>query len=268
MTTQQLGEEGFRWFLGIVEDVQDPMKLGRVRVRVINEHDDSVDTLDIDWAHVMMPSTSAAVDGVGDTPNLAVGSRVIGFFMDGNEKQMPMILGSFPTIPGNDEKRHSLSRLSRGQNTATRNKVGPEPDSPYAAEYPYNRTITTRGGHVIELDDTPQHHRINIQHSSGAYIEINNDGRIVIKSPSESVDITDGTKTIFTSKDLDLQVQGTITQGAQKSIKSAAPGGMTMVNGSIHTKGAIGSSVGADGAFTTPTGQTVHVQNGIVVLID
>lgn len=268
MTTQQLGQEGFRWFLGIVEGIDDPLQLGRVKVRVVNEHDEGVETDDIDWAHVLMPNTSACVDGVGDSPNLAIGSRVVGFYMDGEEKQNPMILGSFPTIPGNDTSRHSLSWLVRGKNVLERDKVGPEPDSPYAAQYPYNRTITTKAGHVIELDDTPENQRINIQHSSGAYIEINNDGRIVIKSPTDSFDITDGTKTIFTSGDLDLQVQGTITQGAVKSIKQAAPGGVVMTQGSLHTKGTLGSSVGATGAFTTVTGQTVHVQNGLVVLID
>ena len=268
MTTQQMGEEGFRWWLGVVEDIQDPKQLGRVKVRIIIEHDEDVDTGDIDWAHIIMPSTSACVDGVGDTPNLAVGSRVVGFYMDGNEKQMPMVLGSFPTIPGNDDNRHSLSWLHRGKNTITRDAIGPEPQSPYAAQYPYNRTITTKAGHVIELDDTPENQRVNIQHASGAYIEINNDGRIVIKSTTDGFDITDGTKTIFTSKDFDVKSEGSITLGARGSVKIAAPGGITVTQGSIHTKGALGSTVGATGAFTTVTGQTVHVQNGLVVLID
>lgn len=211
MTTQQLGEEGFRWFLGIVEDVKDPLQLGRVKVRIVNEHDDGVETSDIDWAHVMMPNTSACVDGVGDSPNLSVGSRVIGFFMDGEEKQNPMILGSFPTIPGNDANRHSLSWLARGKNTLDSNPIGPEPKSAYAAQYPFNRTITTRGGHVIELDDTPENARINIHHSSGAYIEINNDGRMVIKSPGDSFDIVGGQKTVFVQGDVTIKSEGTVT---------------------------------------------------------
>ena len=268
MTTQQLGEEGFRWWLGIVEDINDPLQLGRAKVRVINEHDEGVETTDIDWAHVLMPNTSACVDGVGDSPNLTIGSRVVGFYMDGEEKQSAMILGTFPTIPGNDTSRHSLSGLSRGKNTITRDLIGPEPKSPYKAEYPYNRTITTKAGHVIELDDTPDNLRINIQHTSGAYIEINNDGRVVIKSTTDGFDVTDGTKTIFTSKDFDVKSEGSITLGSKGSVKIAAPGGIVVTQGSIHTKGALGSTVGATGAFTTITGQTVHVQNGLVVLID
>lgn len=211
MTTQQMGEEGFHWWLGVVEDVQDPKQLGRVKVRIINEHDEQVDTADMDWAHIMMPSTSACVDGVGDVPNLAVGSRVVGFFMDGNEKQMPMVLGSFPTIPGNDNNRHSLSWLHRGKNTVERTLVGPEPESPYAAQYPYNRTITTRAGHVIELDDTPENQRINIHHSSGAYIEINNDGRVVIKSPVDSFDIVGGQKQIYVKGDCTIKSESLVT---------------------------------------------------------
>lgn len=211
MTTQQLGQEGFRWFLGIVEGVDDPLLLGRVKVRVVNEHDEGVETDDIDWAHVLMPNTSACVDGVGDSPNLAVGSRVVGFYMDGEEKQNPMILGSFPTIPGNDTSRHSLSWLARGKNTIEKERIGPEPESPYAAQYPYNRTITTRGGHVIELDDTPENARINIHHSSGAYIEINNEGRMVIKAVGDSFDVVGGQKNIFVQGDVTLKSEGSVT---------------------------------------------------------
>jgi hypothetical protein len=267
MTTQQMGEEGFRWWLGVVEDIQDPKQLGRVRVRIINEHDEDVDTGDIDWAHIIMPSTSACVDGVGDTPNLAVGSRVVGFYMDGNEKQMPMVMGSFPTIPGNDASRHSLSWLHRGKNILTKDIIGPEPSSPYAAQYPFNRTITTKGGHVIELDDTPGNARINIHHSSGAYIEINNDGRMVIKAPSDSIDVIGGVKTVYAKGDIDIVSENNVTIAARKGIKMGAPGGVTITEGSLMVKGAISSAVGVSGTFTTPTGKVVEVLNGVVVNI-
>lgn len=267
MTTQQLGEEGFRWFIGIVEDVTDPLQLGRVKVRILNEHDSDVETGDLDFAHILMPNTSACVDGVGDSPNLSVGSRVVGFFIDGEEKQNPMILGSFPTIPDNDTVRHSLSFLARGKNTITRNRIGPEPDSAYAAQYPFNRTITTRAGHIIELDDTPDNTRIHIHHKAGAYIEINNSGRIVIKSPVDSIDVAGGVKTIYAKGDVDIVSEKNVTIAAKKGIKLGAPGGVTITEGSLMVKGAISSAVGVSGTFTTPTGKVVEVQNGIVVNI-
>ena len=210
MTTQQLGQEGFRWWIGIVEDVQDPLQLGRVKVRILNENDGN-ESEELDWSHVMTPVTSACVDGVGDTPNLSVGSRVMGFFLDGEEKQQPMVMGSFPTIPGNDTNRHSLSWLARGKNILSKQTIGPEPSTPYAAQYPFNRTITTRGGHVIELDDTPNNNRINIHHSSGAYIEINNEGRVVIKSPVDSFDIVGGEKQMYVKGNVTVKSEGEVT---------------------------------------------------------
>jgi hypothetical protein len=267
MTTQQLGEEGFRWFIGIVEDVTDPLQLGRVKVRILNEHDNDVETGDLDFAHILMPNTSACVDGVGDSPNLSVGSRVVGFFIDGEEKQNPMILGSFPTIPDNNVNRHSLSFLARGKNTITRNRIGPEPDSAYAAQYPFNRTITTRAGHIIELDDTPDNTRIHIHHKAGAYIEINNNGQIVIKSPVNSIDVAGGVKTIYAKGDVDVVSEKNVTIAAKKGIKLGAPGGVTITEGSLMVKGAISSAVGVSGTFTTPTGKVVEVLNGIVTNI-
>lgn len=210
MTTQQLGEEGFRWFIGIVEDIDDPKKLGRAKVRILNEHDE-VETDNIPWAHVMMPTTSAGVEGVGETPYLSVGSRIVGFFMDGGEKQMPMIIGSFPTIPSNDDNKHSLSWLARGKNTISKETIGAEPSSPYAAEYPYNKVIQTKSGHVIELDDTPENTRVHIYHNSGTYIEINNEGRLVIKSVGDTINVVGGNYTVSVEGNADFKIKGTTT---------------------------------------------------------
>jgi phage baseplate assembly protein gpV len=210
MTTQQIGEEGFRWFIGIVEDIDDPKKLGRAKVRILNEHDE-VETDNIPWAHVMMPTTSAGVEGVGETPYLTVGSRIVGFFMDGGEKQMPMIIGSFPTIPSNDDNKHSLSWLARGKNTINKQAAGDEPPSPYAAQYPYNKVIQTKSGHVIELDDTPENTRVHIYHNSGTYIEINNEGRIVIKSIGDNINVVGGNCILSVQGNADFKISGTTT---------------------------------------------------------
>ena len=33
-----MGQDGFSWFVGVVEDRNDPLKLGRVRVRCLGYH--------------------------------------------------------------------------------------------------------------------------------------------------------------------------------------------------------------------------------------
>jgi len=276
MTTVAMGEEGFRWFVGIVEDVaNDPRKLGRVKVRILNEDDESVTTDDLEWCQMLMPNTSECVQGVGDTPGLSVGSNVIGFFLDGPEKQLPMILGSYPTIPNLDDARHAISELARGNNILAKELLGPEPASPYATEYPYNRVITTKAGHVIELDDTPSNERVHIYHKAGSYIEIAPDGRIVIKSVKDRFDIVGGDQTVYIKGNAKIDVDGTCDIHAKKAasissdtgLKLKAPGGVTVVGGSLTVEKSLASVAGATGVFTSVTGQTINVQNGIVVSI-
>ena len=99
-----MGLDGFVWFVGVVEDrVNDPSKLGRVRVRCLGYHTEDktkLPTEDLPWAHVMHPVTDPSMQGLGSTPSFLVeGSWVIGFFMDATMKQQPIIMGSLPGVP-------------------------------------------------------------------------------------------------------------------------------------------------------------------------
>jgi hypothetical protein len=98
-----MGEDGFIWFTGVVEDRNDPASLGRVRVRCLGHHTEDLNdipTKDLPWAHVMHSVTSPSMQGLGHTPSFLVeGTWVIGFFLDAIQKQQPMIIGSLPGIP-------------------------------------------------------------------------------------------------------------------------------------------------------------------------
>ena len=98
-----MGKDGFQWFVGVVEDRNDPKTLGRVRVRCLGYHSEDLNkipTKELPWAHPMNPITSATVSGVGQSPlGLVEGSWVIGFFTDGEDAQMPCIIGSLPGVP-------------------------------------------------------------------------------------------------------------------------------------------------------------------------
>ena len=98
-----MGKDGFQWFVGVVEDRNDPKTLGRLRVRCLGYHTEDLTklpTTDLPWAHVMNPITSATVSGVGQSPIGAVeGTWVVGFFTDGSDAQQPMIMGTLPGVP-------------------------------------------------------------------------------------------------------------------------------------------------------------------------
>ena len=98
-----MGKSGFQWFVGVVEDRQDPQTLGRLRVRCLGYHTEKIDDLkteDLPWAHVMNPITSATVSGLGQSPLGAVeGTWVVGFFQDGSDAQQPIIIGTLPGVP-------------------------------------------------------------------------------------------------------------------------------------------------------------------------
>lgn len=93
------GRDGFFWWMGVVEDREDPLFLGRCRVRIFGYHIDNKDlmpTRDLPWAIPLQSVTSAAMSGVGTTPlGPLPGSWVMGFFADGKDCQQPMIIGTF-----------------------------------------------------------------------------------------------------------------------------------------------------------------------------
>jgi hypothetical protein len=99
------GRNDFTWFVGVVEDRDDPVQLGRVKVRCFGWHTEDtteLPTKDLPWAIPVNSITSASVSGVGRSPTgIVEGSWVVGFFMDGERAQEPMILGTIYGAPTN-----------------------------------------------------------------------------------------------------------------------------------------------------------------------
>lgn len=90
------GRDGFVWFTGIIEGRADPAMVGRVQVRIIGWHDDNknlVPTKDLPWAQILLPVTGQRSFSVPKE-----GEWVFGFFQDGKNGQMPVILGVYPGV--------------------------------------------------------------------------------------------------------------------------------------------------------------------------
>ena len=90
------------FYYGIVENRQDPLRLGRCQVRVVglHTHDKSqLPTNDLPWSVPMQPVTSAAMNGIGYAPIGPVeGTAVIIMFADADQQQ-PIMLGTVGGIP-------------------------------------------------------------------------------------------------------------------------------------------------------------------------
>jgi hypothetical protein len=273
-----MGEEGLRWFVGIVVDIDDPKQLGRLRVRVVNETDDTaIPVSDLPWATPIIPITSASLNGVGRSPTgLLVGSHVFGFYLDGQEKQLPMIWGTYAKLPDGTQNSNDVPALARGINTIP-SAADPdiayleEPESSYGALYPHNHVIQTERGHVIEVDDTDGHERIRIRHRKGTYVEINKDGRKVTKVVDDDFEIVvqnknvtvGGTCNITVVGDCNITAEKTLRLTSNNSIVLKAPGGVQVLGGGIFTDGSLGTTLGAKTSFHL-LDKVVTVVNGII----
>ena len=277
MTTKRMGEEGLRWFVGIVADLKDPKYLGRVKVRVINETDDeAISVDDLPWATPIIPITSASLNQVGTAPvGLLVGSHVFGFYLDGQEKQLPMIWGTYAKIPDGTQNTNDVPALARGNNTIPNDIFGNEPPSAYKADYPYNNVVQTQSGHVVEFDDTPTHERIRVRHKSGTYFEINEKGRQVSKIVGEGFEIVVEDKNVTVGGQCNITVVGDCNITAEKTLRLTsnnsivlkAPGGVQILGGGLFTEASIGSTLGASGAFHV-LDKTITVVHGIITDIN
>ena len=182
-----------RWFTGTVVNINDPLNLARIKVRVYGIHSSQILDEDLPWAQVVAPITEGGTAGLGNPLGIQVDALVFGMFLDGQNSQLPLILGSMPKyedLEENDDRLDkSVNKLARGENTLTKTvNVSGAPGDPYAAVYPNNKVTQTTSGHVIEIDDTPNGERIHIHHKSGSFIEFHPDGSVVIKTANVYID--------------------------------------------------------------------------------
>jgi hypothetical protein len=89
------GLDGFIWWMGVVESRNDPLEMGRCKVRVHGWHSPSLGDIpsdDLPWAVPVnsLNNSSFATAKEGDF--------VFGFFADGRNAQVPLILGIVPAF--------------------------------------------------------------------------------------------------------------------------------------------------------------------------
>jgi len=106
----QIGADGFNWWIGQVESNNADDKKGgdRWKVRIVGLHPktcNDVPTEDLPWARVIMPVHAPHLVGgaTSVSTQLEPGAWVVGFFLD-TEKQQPAILGSIGRDPNSHFK--------------------------------------------------------------------------------------------------------------------------------------------------------------------
>ena len=110
LKTNFVGKDGFRWWVGQIapKNVQgeqlapkeDSNSWGnRLKVRIMGYHPFSkaeLEDKDLPWANIMIPTTSGSgAANFATSVMLRPGDVVIGFFLDGETAQQPIIMGSF-----------------------------------------------------------------------------------------------------------------------------------------------------------------------------
>ena len=111
--TNFVGKDGFNWWIGQIAPPKswrninvnqslDGYKHNRVKVRIIGYHPFDCQGIelpdeDLPWAEVMIPTHSGSGQaGLGENMILAGGETCMGFFLDGEDAQQPVIMGLFP----------------------------------------------------------------------------------------------------------------------------------------------------------------------------
>ena len=129
---------------------------------------------------------------------------VMGVFLSQKINQKPF------TVVGNGNQRRDFTYVDDVVD-ADDGTFWNEPETPYAAQYPYNHVMETEGGHIKEYDDTVDNKRIHERHASGSGYEIFNDGTKVTRVKKDNYEIV--------SADEYCHIQGIARQTIDKGLR-------------------------------------------------
>ena len=243
----------FTWFIGEVEDRNDPLKLGRVRVRCFGWHSSDKElqpATQLPWANTIQPVTGPATTAAG----LTKGVWVFGFFLDGNKAQRPMVLGHIPGYRFGSPGESELPRAARNEpdyqppgdvlrdGTALEEvivdpneeqpgdpKTGQvnswsEPPRPTDAVYPTALVNAHESGTYTQIAGSG---RYTIQTNNGSYIEIDAGGNGKWKVITDNYEIVGGSKYVNVAGTVNMTVKGNVVNNIEGSLVENITGNVT-----------------------------------------
>ena len=150
-----VGRDGFRWWIGQVAPTaahMQQLKGGgwgyRYKVRIMGYHpqDDKIlKNEDLPWAQVMLPvDAGSGADNMGRSVRITPGDTVMGFFLDGDNAQIPIIQGVLGRTMSYSAKEYSIpfkpfveKKTSNGQ---------PKHDGSCVLNLPINEMVANLSG--------------------------------------------------------------------------------------------------------------------------
>lgn len=318
----------FVWWTGVVEDKNDPLKLGRAKVRIFGWHAENkqeAPTEYLPWAQTMLPTNNTEVYAPKN------GDMVVGFFLDGSVGLKPVMMGVMPGIPmssGDVEQPFSDSRSEDELTTAPRlpeskdyvtdgtgivitetgtadlyplnldepttarlarndedsitqtfiqeridnvvtgvetaaGETWDEPETVYAAKYPYNNVMESESGHILEFDDTFESERIHIAHRNGSFQEWFPLGDKVEKVTKDNYQIIMGDDKIYVMGKVQITVQGSAEVYVKENVTMLVDGD---VDATVH--GNVTGLVDGDMDVTVHGSVTAQVDGDVTATID
>lgn len=172
-----IGRDGFYWWIGTVEDNDDPLILGRAKVRIFGYHppyrategvdvNNTIPSVDLPWATVVLSPNSS-----GQYSRLGLGEWVFGFFLDGPEAQEPAIIGYLPTelAEGAVPAAQSFSKHPTTKRTFSNITQQTTPYSVASLDFQKlsrRKSFFSESGHHLEFLDHPEINRIDLRHNN------------------------------------------------------------------------------------------------------
>lgn len=234
------------FYRGVVEDNNDPKKMGRVLVRIFGIHgknieDSPTDTLE--WCEVAVPVAFGGISGIG-VSSIPVKGTYVWCFLDGDDERFPVVFACSPGVSTAQEegaftdpdKKYPLqdrlnepdfNRIGRVEKVTetpveqaqkrqrltfiNQTKNGEETFVD-KAKYPFCHVIETQAHHTIIIDDTEGNENIKVFHPKGSYAEIRPDGTILVKSVKDKITIVENDESHYINNNHDVSIGGNHTR--------------------------------------------------------
>jgi len=164
----------------------------RYKVRIIGLHDQGETVIPSDqlpWAQIMYPVTAGGGQtNSGQTANLRQGMMVFGFFLDGQDQQVPVIMG----VLGNNEQTELSTKI--GDNRVTNETPGSLATSGYAkGKNPPGREanpkVPDKGKEIVEKSGATIEGITSVHKENAAHVKIEDKLRekIPLMKPDDKV---------------------------------------------------------------------------------